>query len=348
MIEDLYNIGLEATRWLQAAYPQLAGFMQIFSELGRFEFYLAVIPIVYWCLDKRLGFLLAYVLGISNVANTFLKTTLRGPRPYWLPAGADLALGAEESYGIPSGHVQSAVVAYFFLAAWVRRGWAVALALVMVVGMMLSRIYLGVHFVHDALVGVIVGVLVLIGYAVWRRFRRERFRNRILGQRVLLMATVPLGVLALNAITLWLLGAPNSNANWALYTPTAERTGLEDMVQAAAILVGLGVGFMLETTYVRFQTGGPIWQRLLRYLLGIAVTLVIWRGLGLVFELINPSGTLWLALPLRFIRYVALGLWVAYYAPAVFVGLRLAASAAEPEIPFTVAGASLPSQKGKK
>ncbi len=348
MIEVLYNIGLDATRWLQAAYPQLAALMQVISELGRFEFYLAVIPILYWCLDKRLGFLLAYVLGISNVVNVLLKSTLRGPRPYWLPVGADLALGVEESYGVPSGHAQSATVAYLFLAAWFRRGWVVALAVGMVFVMALSRVYLGVHFVHDVLIGVLVGVGVLIGYALWRRFRRERFRNRILGQRVLLMVVSPLAALALNLIVVLLLGPPNPTVSWVTYSATAERAGLEDMVQAAAILVGLGVGFMLETTYVRFQTGGPIWQRVLRYLLGMVVTLAIWRGLGAVFDLINPGDVLWLALPLRFVRYVLLGLWVSYYAPAIFVGLRLASSASEPEIPFTVAGASLPSPKGKK
>ena len=57
-------------------------------------------------------------------------------------------------------------------------------------------------------------------------------------------------------------------------------------------------------------------------------TAVIWLGLGAVF----PDDPLWLAIPLRILRYFLATLWMSYYAPALFVRLRLAAASPESEI----------------
>ena len=64
------------------------------------------------------------------------------------------------------------------------------------------------------------------------------------------------------------------------------------------------------------------------FLLGMAVAVAIWAGLGQVF----PDDPLWLALPLRLLRYALLTLWVTYYAPWVFVKIRLAKATPDPGI----------------
>ena len=100
------------------------------------------------------------------------------------------------------------------------------------------------------------------------------------------------------------------------------------MVTAVASLLGAGIGLVLEPSRVRFLVAGPIWQRAVRYLLGMAVAVAIWAGLGQVF----PDDPLWLALPLRLLRYALLTLWVTYYAPWVFVKIRLAKATPDPGI----------------
>src|SRR5687768_9261786 len=101
-MEPLYEFGLEVTRWLQANYPSLESFLEVVSNLGRFEFYLILLPLIYWCLDKRLGATLTYLLTLATCVTIFLKHALHEPRPYWLDAG--VGLSTEESYGVPSGH----------------------------------------------------------------------------------------------------------------------------------------------------------------------------------------------------------------------------------------------------
>jgi membrane-associated phospholipid phosphatase len=331
-MEPLFDFSLELSRWLQAAYPQIEAFMQFISDVGRFPFYLGVITLLYWCLNKQVGMALAYMLILSDTLNGFFKHLFRGPRPYWLDPA--VAFSTEESYGVPSGHTQTAALFYIFVAVWLRRWWMWLAGLSMVFLMVLSRIYLGVHFIHDAVAGVLLGLLVIGGYLLWQRYASASFRNRILGQRLLVAIAVPAVIAALYGISLWLIGPPDRTVAWAEHIPHAEREGWEAVVANVGLLLGAGVGLILEVSRVRFRVDGPIWQRFLRYVVGIFVAILIWFGLGLVF----PRDPLWLALPLRFIRYLLLGLWSAYYAPMAFVALGLARARPEPEAGISTPG----------
>lgn len=329
-MEPLFDFGLEATRSLQASYAYLDAFFKLLSSIGSFEFYLATLPLIYWCLDKRLGITLTYLLAISDTISNTFKHALRDPRPYWLDP--NVGLSTEDSYGFPSGHTQSVTVAYFYLAAWFRQGWIWVMVTLMTLFMILSRVYLGVHFVHDAIAGVMIGSLILGGYFVWHKYLSELFKKRILGQRLLITIAVPIFFLSLYVSILLLIGEPNMLVAWADFIATAEQDGMQSMATAIGLLFGLGVGFIFEGSRVRFLVDGPVWQRVLRYLLGIMVTIAIWRGLGLLF----PRDPLWLALPLRMARYLLLGLWASYYAPMLFVRLGLANAKPKPEIVLTL------------
>jgi hypothetical protein len=238
-----------------------------------------------------------------------------------------LRLRDAESYGLPSGHAQHATAVYLLLAAWVRRGWVWALAFGFILLMSLSRIYLGVHFIQDVIVGFILGLVVLGLFLFWQRAFAERFSRRILGRRLLIMIVIPAALALAYVSVLLLLGAPNLDVPWAEFVPAAELTAHEDVVSTLAGLLGFGVGMILESSRVRFRADGPIWQRVARYALGIAVALAIW-GLRAVL----PADPEWVALPLRFLRYLLVLLWVTYFAPWVFVKLRLAAADAESEV----------------
>lgn len=329
-VEPLYDVSIALTRWLQVQYPQLDPFLQIVSALGRFEFYLALLPLIYWCINKNLGKDLAYLLAIGNVVNHLFKVFLRLPRPYWLDA--ELALSTEASYGFPSGHVQIAAIIYLLLAIRARRRlvWIAAGAAIFLMGF--SRVYLGLHFVHDVLGGLLLGVVILAGYFFWRYNFHKQFRNRILGQRLMVAIALPVLLALIFAGGKWLLGGADDTVVWAEFVQEAERTGLDDVTAGIAIVLSLGVGFILEASRSHFIVDGTLLRRGLRYLLGMAVTLLIWRGLGVLF----PEDPLWLGLPLRFFRYWLAGMWVAYYAPASFLRLKLAQASPEPDVQLSV------------
>lgn len=329
-MQPVFDFGLEATRWLQTTFPQLRGFFVFISTLGIEEFYLAFFPLIYWSVHKRLGKHLAYVFLVSNLANSFLKHMLRGPRPFWLDDL--LGLDDEFGYGVPSGHTQSATVIYFFLAAWIRRRWMWLLAIFMVVAMALSRVYLGVHFVHDVVAGFFVGVLILLAYWIWRQRLMAPFNKRILGFRLMVAVLVPLAAGALYAGLLLLLGAVDTAVSWSDFSEVAERSGIDAMTTAVGALLGMSIGIIWEGSRVRFRVEGLLWQRVARYGLGMVVALGIWAGLDAVF----PEDPLWLAIPFRLLRYTLLTLWVSLYAPLIFVRIGLAAADPEPEIDLTL------------
>ncbi len=96
------------------------------------------------------------------------------------------------------------------------------------------------------------------------------------------------------------------------------------LISDAGLVLGMGVGLALTQRSARFDAGGALWKRALRYLIGLIGVLIFWRGLTLVF----PGGMDGLGMMLRYVRYALTGLWAAYLAPLVFLKLKLAERAA--------------------
>ncbi|MCB8966516.1 MAG: phosphatase PAP2 family protein [Chloroflexota bacterium] len=328
-MDTLLDAGLETTRWLQANYPQLTGFFTFISQLGLEEFYLVIIPFIYWSLDKRLGKHLAYIFLFTNSWNVVIKHAFRGPRPFWIDPNVEL--WHDVNYGIPSGHAQLATAVYLFLAAWFRKGWGWLLAITMVILMGLSRIYLGAHFIHDVIAGTLISIFILVGYYFWQRMYAPKFAKQILGYRLLVAILIPVIIALIYIIVRLIIGAPNMNVAWASYIPETELEAVQGVATALGSLLGAGIGLTLEGSRVRFRVEGSVWQRIGRFLVGIIVTVILWRGLSLIF----PADPLWLAIPLRIFRYYITLLWVSFYAPMVFVRLKLATAEPEPQITMT-------------
>ena len=100
---------------------------------------------------------------------------------------------------------------------------------------------------------------------------------------------------------------------------------------ATAQALGFGIGMTIESSRVRLRPDGPVWKRVVRYGLGMAVALIIRAGLGSVF----PAEPEWIVLPLRFLGHLILLLWISLYAPWTFVRLRLASADPESEVHIT-------------
>ena len=130
--------------------------MEIFSFLGKEEFFILLLPILYWCVDSHLGIRVGLILMMSTSLNDTLKLALHGPRPYWYSSEVN-GLAEETSFGAPSGHAQNAMVIWGMIAASLRKwwGWLIAGLLIFFIGF--SRLYLGVHFPVDIAAGAFLG-----------------------------------------------------------------------------------------------------------------------------------------------------------------------------------------------
>ncbi|NKQ37263.1 MAG: phosphatase PAP2 family protein [Chloroflexi bacterium] len=330
-MEAVWQSGLDFITWLQTTYPQLEGFFFFITDLGREEFYLAVLPLIYWVINKRLGKYLGAVFFFTVMVNGIFKQAFRGPRPFWIDSAVGLD-NRETSYGIPSGHTMNGTIVYLFIAAWIGKRWVWAVAVIMVFLMGLSRIYLGAHFPTDVIAGLLLALLILGSYAFWARRYRVRFEKRILGQRLMIAILVPVILGLLFIAVRFLIGSPGMTVIWASFIPAAEVSSILSIAQAFGLLLGFSVGAVLEGSKIRFRVDGPIWQRTIRYIVGLVVLVGLWFGLGQLF----PRDPLTVAIPLRILRYFIVALWAAYYAPWVFVKLHLASADPEPEIDISL------------
>jgi membrane-associated phospholipid phosphatase len=289
---SLISWGTDAVAWVQGfRTPALDVFFKGLTFMGQQEFYLLLLPFVYWVIDRSLGVRLVFALLPGVYLNDWLKTLFFTPRPD--PARV-ARLVEETTYAFPSGHAQNSTVVFGLLAAPARRWLAWALAALLIGAIALSRIYLGVHHPQDVLGGFFFGAIYLALF-FWVEKQARAWYS---GQRL----AVRLGLVFLGPILLLLLH------------PT------KDTVAAMASLAGLGVACVLEREWVCFEVGGEWPRRALRFLAGIAMALVVYLGLRALF----PDGLFF-----RSLRYACVGLTVGLLAPWVFVKTGLAASEGE-------------------
>ena len=115
----------------------------------------------------------AFFLG--DAASGAIKEAVERPRPPLDdPARLDAVVRLPESPSFPSGHATTAFAAAAAFAVLVPRFRVPAIALAALVA--LSRVYLGVHFVLDVLVGAALGAAIGVSFALLVRRVAQRWR----------------------------------------------------------------------------------------------------------------------------------------------------------------------------
>ncbi len=133
------------------------------------------VAFTYFCISQQAGAKLGILLSFSRGLLLIAKWAFHLPRPYWIDPRVK-SLAATGSFGMPSGHVLSASIVWPSIAAALRAKWAAWLALVLVLLVSVSRVYLGAHFVSDVVVAWCLGAfLVWIGNLVERCFRSGKW-----------------------------------------------------------------------------------------------------------------------------------------------------------------------------
>lgn len=320
-MDTLLKAQLEWIIALQAV-PGLASAMGAFSFLGNEEFFLLLLPLVYLCINARVGARLAFILLFGNALNGFAKLAFHAPRPYWL-SGEVRAFSTETSYGIPSGHAQNATSVWFFLADTVRKRWAWAAATAIVLLISLSRVYLGVHFITDVLVGWALGAAVLGAFMRLEPVIAERVRRLSLMSAAGLWLAVAVAIMAIGVGLRLAVAAAPDPTQWALFS--VEARSLQGIFTSAGALFGTGAGYAAHRHYAKFSAGGAVGKRLSRFVIGLAGAVVFWLGLKAVF----PTEPEWLELTLRFVRYSLATGWVILATPWLSLKFGLAEPAVD-------------------
>jgi undecaprenyl-diphosphatase len=106
---------------------------------------------------------------VADLVATALKLVVRRPRPYVLEPEPEPLLGTHLDLTLPSGHAGTSFAAAFVLAALLRRRVLVLPLFVLAAGIAWSRVYVGVHYPSDVLLGALLGLAVGVAVLVaWR------------------------------------------------------------------------------------------------------------------------------------------------------------------------------------
>ena len=165
MIEWLLHLDGQILHWIQELRTDwLTAFFTTVTHLGDGGalWILAGVALLIPKKTRRAGIaVLAALLVTFVVVNLILKPVIARTRPYEVIEGLRLLVSPAHDYSFPSGHSSSSMAAAVAMAGALPRrmraiGWC---AVVLAVMICISRLYIGIHYPSDVLIGAAIGFL---------------------------------------------------------------------------------------------------------------------------------------------------------------------------------------------
>jgi membrane-associated phospholipid phosphatase len=267
-------------------------FMIFITHIGSQMFYTLSLPILYWSYDRKIAIRLGFVFLASSFINTYCKEIFSNPRP----VADNLLTGLKElsirlrpsSPGFPSGHTQGSITFWIASSYFIRKKFIYKISLFMIILIPYSRIYLGVHYMGDILGGIILAILsllIFIPVVSLTEKRQDLIHDSIIYFSILL---IPAGLMFIINIKF-------------LATILGIMSGF---------IFGAFLFFKKENTIIRKNVKSII----LKIIIGITILLLIKAGI----KFILPEGIVF-----QYIRYWLMGIWISYFAPILFLRLKL-------------------------
>lgn len=321
---SLFPFEINFTLFFQSLGDWLSLPFKLITSLGIEEFYILIMPLLFWCVNSLMGIRAGIMLILSGGFKDFLKIIFHSPRPYWVDTRVK-AISLESSFGIPSGHAMDAASIWGSIAASIKRRWATWLALILIFLIGLSRIYLGVHFIHDVIGGWLVGGLLLWGYLSVEKKIAGWANRQSLSMQILLSFLVSVALILLALLARWLVKGWQLPAEWITNATSAGTQPFDPFdLSGSVTLAGVAFGFLAGLAIWVKKYGMPVAGKkslklIFRYLVGMVGLAALYIGLKMVL----PEEPELLGQILRFLRYALIGIWVTAIAPLIFKKLKI-------------------------
>ncbi len=242
---------LDILRAIQSIHnPSLDVFFEAITMLGEEIFIVPLLAVIYWTLDKKFGEVLAFTIFTSLLLNNALKEFFYMERPIGQEVIRSLRPETATGKSFPSGHSQNAGATAGALSIGMKKRLVTIIAMTLMTLIGLSRLYLGVHYPKDAIVGIFLGLLVA--------FTVSKLIHKVEPMKLYLIVLV-------------------------IFIPVLLIANSGDFVKALASYMGFVLGIYMEKKVVNFSTDGTLLRKILRVLLGVVLILLIKEGLEVVF-----------------------------------------------------------------
>lgn len=238
-------------------------FNQYISEIFGMIAIVLIIMVVYWCISKENGKMIAYNSIVIMCINGILKGFINRKRPFEtegkeylrkLNLKKDGALGSS----FPSGHSMNAAglygsVIYFYHEKKYFLFDIFCIIVTILVGV--SRIYLGVHFFTDVLFGILFSIVLLIVFSKIQLLLKNKN-------------------LFLYLVTLIIIGPFCFFGEFG-----------RSYIKSYGLLVGFVMGTLLEEKFINFDNNVSLKNKIIRVLLGV----VFVGGIYLIYSLVPTN-----------------------------------------------------------
>jgi len=288
---------------------------------------MVIVAVIYWSFDRKLGLRLAIFLPVVASLNSLLKQAFHAPRPYWLDPGIR-AIHVSNGFGMPSGHAQASTV-WLFAASILKRGWFWLIALCVVILIGLSRIYLGVHFSSQVIIGWLIGVLVLMAFIRFEQNVLVWFLKKGFSSQMLLIAGLSALLVFLGGVIVFLFRNWEMPTLWisnsTAYFSDSKKTillseGIDAIAGNGGAFMGTAMGAVLSHRKGGFDSGGKIWKRVLRSVSGLVLCMALY-GVLMLSEPDQNSEVLYAFW--RFIGFFAISISAIFLIPGFLMRLHL-------------------------
>lgn len=241
-------------------------FFQTVTRFGEEIILMVFICILFWCINKRLGYEMGFAFCLSGLFVQGLKIIFRIDRPWILdadfkPVGS--AIEEATGYSFPSGHTQSATSVFGSFAVNVKKNWLRILAIVIFVLVGFSRMYLGVHTPKDVLVGMALSLCVVV-FVHWL----FKYPSKIKWLLVFM---------AIICVALFIL------ADSLFVMEIVEERYVKNCCQAIGAAMGFLVGYLFENKYVRFEEKQTLGIQIGKVVVGLICVVLLKFGLKAIF-----------------------------------------------------------------
>ncbi|UTC83054.1 phosphatase PAP2 family protein [Treponema denticola] len=327
-LHAVHQWGIQVIRTIQNfSNPFLNEVMKIFTEASTYGFVVFIIGLYLWCIDYKKGLHLAYAAAFTSGLNGGIKRIFKIPRPF--AHAPEIMLKSIGGFSTPSGH--SSISAFIYPAvlfykpfreslskdfqsaksqkstASVKIKIAAAIVLPFLVGF--SRVYLGVHYPTDVLLGWGLGAFIFLSMMFFLPAIEAKLptlnrtdENDVPNIKFKKTASIRFTLAAVFAFILILIS--------------------REKVNEAGLILGLAFGNIriLENSKYSFDASSGTWvQKFLRFIIGSALSCIP----IMIFYLLKIDSSYAQYRLYRFLEFFMVGLIASGLAPIIFCRLKI-------------------------
>ena len=261
-------------------------FLNKVTWFGDMNIVIVLIAIIYWSISKETGTYLLMGWSGNRIVNGFLKVTacvyrpwIRDPRIIPNAEAKELATG----YSFPSGHSMNAASLYGGIG--MKKGVHKVIRIIMwimVVLIIFSRNFLGVHTPQDVLVGVVLGLIVMLLTGKLLEWLKKHPKMD------LLVAGIGIAIAIAVAIYASVKSYPvDYDAGGKILVDGHKMA--QDTFKAVGWASGFFAGWVLERRFVKFEDDVSLQLRAVRATVGLFCYYIVTLIINPLIKSVTPS-----------------------------------------------------------